>query len=219
MRIRLENNVCDVPGNVFFFVLISVWLLETFKLQICLMSYLCWTAVLKTGFSEGMDYIFLISLWRSQHFKLECMCCLCSQKAFGCTGILLGRNQLFNSELSFHWSCLGCGSNGQETPLAQPQPEGGALETQRQKAQHHGPKPRKGNPETQMRTPRGHLQDRCASRRWMVLASRKRIYSRGSQKEEILFLGGMMPQTLPEKTGEAADGEWILARIWWFSFN
>lgn len=54
--------------------------------------------------------------------------------------------------------------------------------------------------------PRWPLRD--TSRRHMVLASGKSIYSRGNQKEWILSLEGVLPQALPEKKAtEAADGE------------
>lgn len=67
---------------------------------------------------------------------------------------------------------------------------------------------REGSRETQMVAPGGLLQERFASRRQRILASGKRISSRGSQREEILFREGVLPQALLEKNRRS--NRWVM---------
>lgn len=61
VKIKLENNVSEVPGSTCFFVLILMWLLETSKLQVWLFLQLHWTVLFKTGCFEHTNCTFLIS--------------------------------------------------------------------------------------------------------------------------------------------------------------
>lgn len=66
-RIKLESNICEVPGSARFVALILMWLLETFTLQMWLVVHDTGQRFFKAGFSEGVACTFLIFTCRIRH--------------------------------------------------------------------------------------------------------------------------------------------------------